>query len=264
MLSIVVLTCNQRDHTLRLLDSLRPILLTWRDEDETEVVIVDNGSSDSTLADIERFRLNADISPDKLRVVALPTNRGVAAGRNVGLDTTRGDIILLLDNDTIINIEAITGMLNHLRSNPNCGICAPALVSPDGELQASAKPYPGLGIKLAHILCKGYELCKGHELRCERDELKKQHPFYVIGAFQMFRRKTLEKVGKLDDRIFYGPEDADFCTRVRDAGFTIDYIPELQIIHDWRRATRKKPWSRLALLHARGLLHFWIKHRRFF
>lgn len=261
MLSIVVLTSNQRDYTLRLLESLRPILLNWRGEDETEVVIVDNGSSDSTIADIEQFRWSTGISPEKLRIEALPTNRGVAAGRNAGLEITRGDIILLLDNDTIINDDAIKGMLNHLRRNPGCGICAPALVSPDGELQASAKPYPGLKIKLTHIIGK---FGKGCELKCEREELKKRHPFYVIGAFQMFRRETLRAVGKLDDGIFYGPEDADFCIRVRNTGLTIDYLPEYQIIHDWRRATHKRPWSRLGRLHCKGLLHFWIKHRRFF
>jgi hypothetical protein len=88
------------------------------------------------------------------------------------------------------------------------------------------------------------------------------HPFYVMGACQMFRKTLLGTIGYLDDKIFYGPEDADFCMRIRQAGYTVDLQTSISIIHDAQRATRRSPFSRLSLLHIKALIYFYIKHRR--
>ena len=249
-LSIVILTFNQRVHTLRLMDSLLPYLCSRKD---VEAVIIDNGSSDGTTdAIMDKLQSYPEIE-GRLRIIVEKENRGVAAGRNIGLNSSQSDFLLILDNDTIISGQAIDGLLNHLQNHPGCGICAPALYSPSGEPQLSAKPYPGLRLKLAHILRPGKELVR------EKEEMKKRHPWYVIGACQMFRKSVFDKVGQLDEGIFYGPEDADYCARVRECGFTIDYLPEFSIIHDWRRVTRRNPISKLALKHFAGLLRFWSK-----
>lgn len=250
-LSIVILTHNQSGHTLRCLDSLAPYLAANTD---TDVVVVDNGSTDRTDAAIKRWcDEHGDIAA-RVRLIVLPENLGVAAGRNVGLNACRGDLLMILDNDTIVNAEAIDGMRQHLHDNQYCGVCGPALKSPEGELQASAKPYPGIRLKLAHVLHPGRELPE------EREELTKPHPWYIIGACQMMFRTTYQHIGPLDENIFYGPEDADFCARVRRSRLTVDYLPHLEIIHDWRRATRRRPFSRLSFLHLRGLIHFWLKN----
>ncbi|MDE6255406.1 MAG: glycosyltransferase family 2 protein [Muribaculaceae bacterium] len=250
LLSIVILTCNQKTHTLRLLESLIPYLSSHID---VEAVIVDNGSTDGTEQAI-RNRLKKDpYIEGRIRIIKLDENRGVATGRNIGLRSCEADCLLILDNDTIITQEAIDGLLEYIISNHSCGICAPALFSPEGELQSSAKPYPGLWLKLSHIFRPGKELNSEHQ------EMKKRHPWYVIGACQMMRKTTYDIVGPLDERIFYGPEDADYCARVKKHGLTIDYLPEFSIIHDWRRTTRRNPLSRLAFKHFAGLIRFWTK-----
>lgn len=250
-LSIVILNCNQCGHTLRLLDSLFPYLEANSD---TDAVIVDNGSSDGSPELITGWCERHPSVEQQIKLIPLTHNHGVAPARNIGINASSGQFILILDNDTIINATALDGLRQHLTDNPRCGICAPALLSPQGELQASAKPYPSLRLKIAHVIRPGQELAR------ERAEMSSPHPWYVIGACQMLRRSTYESVGPLDENIFYGPEDADYCARVRHAGFTIDYLPHLNIIHDWRRATRRSPLSRLGLIHARALLHFWWKH----
>lgn len=250
MLSIIVLTCNQKDMTLRMLGTLAP----WMEANpEAELIIVDNASSDGSREAIMSFE---ELPTSRIRYFMQPTNLGVARARNVGLRAAKGDTILILDNDTEVNSEAIDGLLVHLNSNPNCGLCAPALISPSGEIQDSAKPFPGLLIKAAHIL--GLPSL----LKAEKDAMNSRHPFYVIGACQMFRRSLLKEIGFLDDAIFYGPEDADWCMRIAAIGRTIDYLPEYSIIHHWQRATHRSPFSRLSLLHLRGLLHFYLRHRR--
>ena len=250
-LTIVILTCNQREHTLRLLESLLPYMKSHRG---VEAVIVDNGSIDGTTKAI-RTRLESvakDVSV-KVKIIELPENVGVAAGRNIGASGSSAEFIMFLDNDTIISPEAIDGLIAHINENPRSGICAPALHSPQGEVQLSAKPYPSFRIKLAHLLRPG------HDLQCERNEMLKPHPWYVIGACQMMRRSTYADVGPLDEHIFYGPEDADYCARVRKAGLTIDYLPHLSMTHDWQRVTRRNPLSCMGLRHACSLFYFWFK-----
>lgn len=250
-LSVVVLTYNQRPVTERLMETLLPYAA---DRPEVEVVVVDNGSADGTAESIRK--MGAALGP-RLKVIETGRNTGVAAGRNTGLRAASGELLMLLDNDTEVTAKAMDGLMDYLQKHPECGLCAPALYGPAGELQDSAKPFPGVGVKVRHLLQRGRSLTAG-----ETDAMKCGHPFYVIGACQLFRRRVWEKAGPLDEKIFYGPEDADFCMRIRECGFSVDYVPELRITHHWQRATRRRPWSRLSLLHMRALLYFYRKHRR--
>ena len=80
----------------------------------------------------------------------------------------------------------------------------------------------------------------------------------------MFTRDVYQMAGPLDENIFFGPEDADFCMSVRSLWKKVVYYPALTIIHDWQRATNRSPFSQQARRHAAGLLYFYAKHRRIF
>ena len=251
-LSIIILTCNQRDFTLRLLHSMEGWLRA--SGNDVEVILVDNGSTDSTSESIRAWLRESGIT--NLRLIEAGENLGVARGRNLGLKAASGGVLMLLDNDTVADGRVYDELCRYVEDTPACGIAAPALYSPDGELQASAKPYPSPWLKLRHVLSPG------RESAAERAELANPHPYYVIGACQVFRRDILGKVGLLDEGIFNGPEDCDFCIRVRTAGFTNDYIPQLRLTHDWRRATRRSPLGTLGRRHLKALLRFWMRHPR--
>ena len=251
-LSIIILTCNQRDFTLRLLHSMEGWLRA--SGNDVEVILVDNGSTDSTSESIRAWLRESGIT--NLRLIEAGENLGVARGRNLGLKAASGGVLMLLDNDTVADGRVYDELCRYVEDTPACGIAAPALYSPDGELQASAKPYPSPWLKLRHVLSPA------RESAAERAELANPHPYYVIGACQVFRRDILGKVGLLDEGIFYGPEDCDFCIRVRKAGFTIDYLPQLRLTHDWRRATRRSPLGTLGRRHLKALLRFWMRHPR--
>lgn len=251
-LSIIILTCNQRDFTLRLLHSMEGWLRA--SGNDVEVILVDNGSTDATSESIRAWLRESGIT--NLRLIEAGENLGVARGRNLGLKAASGGVLMLLDNDTVADGRVYDELCRYVEDTPACGIAAPALYSPDGELQASAKPYPSPWLKLRHVLSPG------RESAAERAELANPHPYYVIGACQVFRRDVLGRVGLLDEGIFYGPEDCDFCIRVRKAGFTIDYLPQLRLTHDWRRATRRSPLGTLGRRHLKALLRFWMRHPR--
>ena len=104
---------------------------------------------------------------------------------------------------------------------------------------------------------------KKNEKQFYREQLLGNKPFeveYVIGACQLFQKKILEEVGFLDETIFYGPEDADFCLRISQKGYKIVCLPAIYIIHHYNRISNKKIVSRMTLLHLKGLLHFYFKH----
>lgn len=250
-LSIIVLTFNQQAVTMRLLRSMGSWLKL---NDDVELIIVDNGSDDGTRKAIESWSRETYL--ENVRTIVSTKNIGVAAGRNLGLKRAQGKVVMFLDNDTICDGAVYDKLVRYVKETPGCGIAAPALYSPEGEIQASAKPYPSILLKLQHILRPGRETAR------ERKELGERHPYYVIGACQVFRRELLNNVGYLDEGIFYGPEDCDFCIRVRREGYTIDYLPELRLVHDWRRTTRRSPFSSLGRRHIMGLIRFWLRYPR--
>lgn len=243
-ISVIILTCNQRDYTLRCLESIAG--LCSRGDNET--ILVDNGSTDGTLEAV------ADRFP-AVRRLRLDRNMGVAAGRNAGLRRARGRYLMLLDNDTVATAAAIEGLAEYLDKHPDVGLVAPRLTGADGAVQLSYKPFPGLGVKIKNMLGRRADTTDAR--LCLTTE-----PFYVIGAAQMFRREVYERVGELDGHIFFGPEDADYCMRVRAAGYRVVYDPDIAIEHYWQRATRRHPFTRASLRHLCALIYFYRKHRR--
>ena len=143
-ISVVILTYNQRELTLRCLRSLQRFIA----DPNGEVVLVDNGSSDGTAEEVARLF-------PKVRQIKLDSNRGVAAGRNAGLRECGGEYLMILDNDTIADRDTIFGLAEFLRRHPEVGVVAPRLVSPDGKVQRSFKRFPGVTQKLANLIGAG-------------------------------------------------------------------------------------------------------------
>ena len=245
MLSIIILTWNHLADTRRCLASLEPIMR----QSDVEVIVVDNGSTDGTPEVVAR-------EWPMVRLLRNDRNRGVAAGRNQGIAQATGQTVLFLDNDTIVNAEAIAGMRTYLASHPRVGLCACCMTDGQGNVQPSFRAFPSLKSKLLSLL--GLNTAAPHY---HFDHEGSIEPFYVIGACQMIRRAAIDDVGLLDEAIFYGPEDADFCLRLRQAGWQVKYLPQFSIVHTYYRTTQRNPLSRLGYQHIRGLLHLYAKYR---
>ncbi len=249
-LSIIILTCNQGAVTVRCLDSLDRFMC---DNCGCQIIIVDNGSIESVEAVINRQKY---VWRDRLKVLTMPENLGVAGGRNVGLKAVgnKGGYVMLLDNDTIVPQGAIEYMVGFMDCHKDIGLLAPKLVSPDGLWQASFKKFPGIKEKLLNLM--------GRSPYIKNPPSHLIDPFYVIGACQLIRASVLLKTGLLDDKIFFGPEDADFCMRVRANGYRVVYQPSVSIVHDWQRASSKSLFSKTSRRHIKGLFYFYGKWGR--
>lgn len=243
-ISAIIICRNSLDNLRNLLTSLQESLADY----VHEIVITDNASTDGTEEYIKAHY-------PEVKYMRLAKNHGVAYARNRAIERADGELLWILDDDTIVNPTAARELVTYLHAHPHCGIAACALYSSDGRRQQSYKPFPGPWLKLKNIL--GIPSADPYD-----SQLKAGAPFepvYLIGACQMIRSRVIEEIGMLDQEIFYGPEDADFCLRARRRGWQIAYLPQVSIIHHWRRSTTRRPWSPLGRAHLRGLIHFYLK-----
>jgi GT2 family glycosyltransferase len=247
-LSIVILSWNSR----ALLEDCLAALPAATGGLATEVIVVDNGSSDGT-GEV----LAADPS---IVAVRNAYNRGVAPARNQGLRIARGEFLALLDVDTRPTPGSFAALVAYLRRTPHVGLVGPRLVGADGALQYSCRRFPTLVDKVLRRLPEhfGREIARDVEMRAW-DHATPREVDYVIGACQVIRRTALAAVGLLDEGIFYGPEDVDLCLRMHRAGWSVDYVPEAEVMHLERRVTRRL-FSSLTARHVHGLAHYFWKH----
>lgn len=265
-LSIVVITWNSEEVIKPCLDSLLEVASSW----EHEMIVIDNGSSDGTKALLRQYE-------KKILLVENESNLGVAKARNQGLKLCRGEYVWLVDSDTVVSQQAADALVTHLDSHQKTGICGCKLVSVEGEVQDSCRKLPALHFKILNVLeavTSRFKYLRPltrwlaylNSQQFYHEQLYGDEAFevgYLIGACQMFRRDVLDEVGFLDENIFYGPEDADFCRRIALRGWKVVYLPYVQMIHHYSRITAKRFFSRMSLLHLHGLMHYYIKHRSF-
>lgn len=249
LLSIILITWNGRRLLTKCLNSLSFL----RGRDDAEVIVVDNGSEDGTIPFLR------DKFPE-VTAIALDHNYGVAYARNRALERATGDFLWILDNDTELSESVARGMMDFMKRNPQVGLAGCKLVDADGLVQESCKRFPGIGEKVKNILHRhGYRYAYGMERMQSVFE-----PEYLIGACQLIRREAYEAAGPLDEKIFYGPEDADFCIRVRKAGFHLAYVPEFTVLHHCQRVTRGRILTPIGIKHIEGLAHLYLKYKRLF
>ncbi len=251
-LSVILLTWNSVKHIEKCLESIYNNICCI----DFEVILVDNGSNDNTLEIVfKKF--------PKVIVIENANNRGVAPARNQGICVSRGEYILLLDTDAQLCTDVIDKLLETIEQNNNVGICGPRLIFPDGTVQNSCRKFPLLFTKfIRRIDFKWVQRFLKNEYYVEK--MKFQSSFYVdyvIGACQMLRRRALEEVGILDDKIFYGPEDVDLCLRMWLKGWKVLYTQSASVIHYEQRITKAKFFSKLTFIHIKGLIYYFVKHR---
>lgn len=264
-LSVILLTWNSANDVASCIDSV----LEATAHLNREVIVLDNHSTDGTWDLLLSYG-------NRLELLRNRENKGVAKGRNRAIAKASGEFVWILDIDTIVNRAAVDAMIEHLEKFPETGICGCKLRSLDDEVQESCRQMPSLRYKFLNIsltLAKRFggdtsrlsqTIMRLNEQQFYHQKMDDTHFFevgYIIGACQMFRRSLLKEVGLLDESIFYGPEDADFCLRIKNAGYNVVYLPHVSLIHHYMRITNKRIFSRMSLLHLKAIIYFLWKNR---
>jgi len=214
-LSVVIPTFDTGPMTLRC---CRTVLATM--PVGTEIVVVDDGSSDGTAGLLE-----AEVP--EVRVVRMESNRGFAPAANRGVGTAHGRILVLLNSDALVEAGALHALLAALADDPSLGIAGAQLLDEDGGPQWSGGRTPTLPW-IAGVVSGAGSLARffrrsGTPTRREVD--------WVSGAAMAFRREVWTAAGPLSERFRFYCQDIDFCIRARDAGWRVRIVPEARVVH---------------------------------
>jgi len=218
-----------------------------------ETVVVDNGSSDGTVAFVrERF-------PD-VRLVE-SENRGLGAGWNLGLRETTSAYALLLNADAWLVAGGLDRLVAFADTRPRAAVVGPRLLNPDGTLQRSVRGYPTVW-RLATEYLFLRKLAPGSSALnafygggFDHDQTREVE--VVMGACMLLRRAAVEEVGYCDEDYFLFSEETDWCFRFHEAGWEVVFYPGAECTHV-RGASHS---GRLYRENLRGHLLFLTKHR---
>jgi GT2 family glycosyltransferase len=218
-----------------------------------ETVVVDNGSSDGTVAFVrERF-------PD-VRIIEAE-NRGLGAGWNIGIRETSSRYVLLLNADAWLAEGALERLVELAKTRPRAAVVGPRLLNPDGTLQRSVRGFPTVW-RLATEYLFLRKLASGSSALnafyaggFDHDEVRDVE--VVMGACMLVRREAIEQVGDCDEDYFLFSEETDWCFRFREAGWQVVFFPGAECVHV-RGASHS---GRLYRENLRGHLLFLSKHR---
>ena len=249
-LSIIIVSYNARKH----LEDCLASLITSPPSTPHEIIVVDNASPDDSVATV-RSRWPG------VTVIVQPTNAGFAAANNSGIRATTSELILLLNNDTVVPAGAIDSLVVRLFARPDVAVAGPRLVDGDGRPELSfgrmISPFNELRQKMTLAL---YRRDVGWALRwIERETRREQLVDWVTGACLLVRRADAEAVGLLDERYFLYTEDVDFCAAIRANGRHVLFTPAAHVVHLGGRSRATVPGASAAA-YRRSHVAFYEKH----
>ena len=222
---------------------------------ELELLAVDNGSSDGSLAYLER---------EGVRHLALPRNVGFAAAVNLGVRETAAASILVLNADTALGPSCVGALSAALEADPSLGGVQPRILQLESAAEAPL-PDPAR----ARIYSAGQALTRdGRALEEGAGETqgpahRRRHEIFgVCGAACLLRRELFDQLGGYDESYFAFYEDVDLNVRARIAGWRFEYVPEPVVWHvgnaSWS-AGFARPGAENARLVARNRLATQLK-----
>ena len=222
-LSLCIVNTNGREHLLRCLDSIRATLPA---ELDAEILVLDNASDDGSADAARGWIEGAGDLAASARVIANDRRAGKAENDSTLLREARGDLCLLLNEDTELRPGAIAALVAALRADPQAAVAGAQLLGPDGAESACAWRLPGVGTALAQALFlhRAFVTQSGRGPGVSRVG-------WVQSAAMLVRREAAAEVGYLDPAFFVYSDETDFQKRLGDAGWAILHVPEARAVH---------------------------------
>lgn len=209
----------------------------------SKVVLIYNLPEPTILIPEERY--------GRVEVIKNSSPRGFGANHNLAFTHCQTPFFCIVNPDIRLPSNPFPVLLEQF-SNERVGLCAPAVVSPEGGLEDSTRRFPtpsGILLKLLGVADGRY--------RYSLNSLPFS-PDWVGGMFMLFRSCCFERLGGFDEGFFLYYEDVDLCVRLRKVGFAIYLVPGAKVVHAARRTSHRNfiylRW------HLKSMLRYFRKH----
>lgn len=244
LVSAIVPTYNLKEIFLECLESI-----IKQDYPRLEIIVVDNGT-DGTYVVVKKKYPN-------IKVIKNPKNLGSTGGMNTGLKEAKGDYLWFIDHDNILNPDMLSQMIKLAESDPKIGVVTPKILYWENrDIIWSA------GNSVNMITGVNYSR-EGKDI----GQYNKVEEVDIAPANFLVKREVIDKVGFYDNVFFVSYEDADFCLRVKNAGYKIVYTPKAICYHKFPlldKKTSKHRWLSRAYWAARNKIIFMRKCSDYF
>lgn len=232
-LSIIIVNYNVRHFLEQCLNSVYQAI----DGINAEVFVVDNNSVDGSVAMV-RDKFPAVIC------LANTVNVGFAKANNLAIKQAKGEYVLLLNPDTVVQEDTFSKCLNYMDSHLETGGLGVRMIDGKGNFLPESKrglPTPMVAFYKLSGLIKLFPKSKrfAHYYMGHLSEFETNTVEILAGAFMLMRKKVLDEVGLLDEQFFMYGEDIDLSYRIIKGGYTNTYFADTQIIHYKGESTKK-------------------------
>ena len=204
---------------------------------DAEIIVVDNNSVDESAQMVQEKFPN-------IKLISNKENVGFSKANNQAIKQVKGEFILLLNPDTLVEEEAFEKSIAFIEKQINVGAVGVQMVDGKGKfLEESKRGIPDFKTSLFKFLGlhKFFPKSKtfnhyylGNLSKDERHEVE-----VLVGAFMLLRKSVLDEVGFLDEQFFMYWEDTDLCIRIGEKGYKIYYLGDIKIIHYKGESTKK-------------------------
>lgn len=246
----VIVSYNVRELLLRCIASLKA-------DGVTDVVVVDNASSDGSAAAIRDHEPEVDL-------VALDVNTGFGGGVNRAAARTTSPYILVTTPDVVVEPGSTKALQAVLDEHADVGLVAPRVDTPDGALYPSVRRFPNLrdaaGHAFLHFLWPSNPFSRRYKM-ADWDHRAAADVDWVAGTHFLVRRDAWDAVRGFDEQFFMFVEDVDLCWRLHQAGWRVRYEPSSVVVHEISGSADQTPY-RMILAHHRSLYRFNRKRLR--
>ncbi|MDH3214722.1 MAG: glycosyltransferase [Candidatus Krumholzibacteria bacterium] len=251
-ISVIIVSYNSRADLEPCLESLKKQSLF----DRTEVVVVDNASTDGT----------PEMVRDRYPWVNLRLsgrNVGYSRGVNLGMQVAQGRYFLVLNPDTVVREHSIEKLFQFMEHTPDAGVVGPKLIFNDGNVQYSCRRFYNWKVLILRRTFLG-RIFKNSTAISEHLMLDYDHETttavdWIIGACMLVRRQAVESVGPMDERFFLYFEDVDWCYRMKQKEWGVYYCPEAVVVHGYERESAQSVINRSFVAHLASLIRYYEK-----
>ena len=234
--SIVILNWNGRP----VMQEFLPSVLAYTTMPDTEVVVVDNGSTDDSVAYLRSLETTPEAQKAHLRIIPFAENYGFAEGYNRAIRSLDSTFTVLLNSDVMVTSGWLQPILDYMQEHPDVAAAQPKILSYPSLKNHREHPeqpvtFEHAGAAGGYVDRLGYPFCRGRIMNYVAPDNRQYDTiadiFWASGAALFVRTEAYRQAGGLDAAFFAHMEEIDLCWRLNSRGQRIVCVPQSVVYH---------------------------------